>query len=115
MLCMADNERSGDPLGVPEEEPVVAEVMEDSPEAENLDMAPEQESNPAAVLDTSAVTPPTRLWTLEEVPASDSQSESNRIITAIPSQPCMLMRSQSRQAARASTAQAAEVTTDDNP
>jgi len=55
--CMADNERSGDPLGLPEEEPVVTEVMEDSPEAENPDTAPEQESNPAAVLDTSAVTP----------------------------------------------------------
>jgi len=50
--CIADNERSGDPLGQPEEEPVVTEVMEDSPEAENPDTAPEQKSNPAAVLDT---------------------------------------------------------------
>jgi len=39
--CMGDNERSGDPIRLPEEEPVVTEVMEDSPEAENPDMAPE--------------------------------------------------------------------------
>jgi len=39
--CMADNEGSGDPLGLPEEEQVVTEVMEDSPEAENPDTAPE--------------------------------------------------------------------------
>jgi len=113
--CMADNKRSGDPLGLPEEEPVVTEVMEDSPEAENPDTAPEQESNPTAVLDTSAVTPPTRSGTLEEAPAPDPQSEPDGVIAAIPSQPRMLMRSQSRRAARAGTALAAEVTTDDDP
>jgi len=112
---MADNESIGDPLGLPEEEPVVTEVMEDSPEAENPDMAPEQENNPAAVLDTPAVTPPTRLGTLEEAPAPDPQSEPDGVIAAIPSQPRMLTRSQSRRAARAGTTLAAEVTTDDNP
>jgi len=112
--CMADNERSGDPLGLPEEEPVVTEVMEDSSEAENPDTAPEQESNPAAVLDTPAVAPPTRLGTLEEAPAPDSQSEPDGVTAAIPSEPCMLTRSQSRRAARAGTALAAEVTTDDD-
>jgi len=94
---------------------VVTEVMEDSPEAENPDTAPEQESNPATVLDTPAVTPPTRSGTLEEAPAPDPQSEPDRVIAAIPSQPRMLMRSQSRRAARAGTALAAEVTTDDDP
>jgi hypothetical protein len=59
MSCMANKKSSGDPLRLPEEEPVVTEVMEDSPEAENLNMAPKQESNPAA--DTPAVTPPMRL------------------------------------------------------
>jgi len=94
---------------------VVTEVMEDSPEAENPDTAPEQESNSAAVLDTPAVTPPTRLGTLEEAPAPDAQSEPDGVIAAIPSQPRMLMRSQSRRAARAGTALTAEVTTDDDP
>jgi len=87
MSCMADNESSGDPLGLPEEEPVVTEVMEDSPEAENLDTAPEQESNPAAVLDTPAVTPPMRLGILEEAPAPDPQSEPDGVIAAIPLSP----------------------------
>ena len=112
---MADNQSSGDPLGLLEEEPVVTEVMEDSPEAENPDTAPEQESNPATVLDTPAVTPKMRSGTLEEAPAPDPQSEPDRVIAAIPSQPHMLMRSQSRWAARAGTALAAEVTTDDDP
>ena len=67
------------------------------------------------MLDTPAVTPPTRLGTLEEAPAPDLQSEHNGVITAIPSQPCMLTRSQSKGAARAGTALAAEVTTDDDP
>jgi len=113
--CIADNERSGDPLGQPEEEPVVTEVMEDSPEAENPDTAPEQKSNPAAVLDTPAVTSPTRSGTLEEAPTPDPQSEPNGVIAAIPSLPRMLMRSQSRWAAKAGTALAAEVRTDDDP
>jgi len=113
--CIADNKRSGDPLGLPEEEPVVTEVMEDSPEAENADMAPEQQSNPAAVLDTPAVTSPTRSGTVEEAPVPDPQSEPDGVIAAIPSQPRMLMRSQLRRAARAGTALAAEVTTDDDP
>jgi len=90
-------------------------MMEDSPEAENPDTAPEQDSNLAAVLDTPAVTPLTRSGTLEEAPAPDPQSESDGIITAIPSQPRMLTRSQSRRTARAGTALAAEVTTDDDP
>ena len=89
--------------------------MEDSPEAENPDTAPEQDSNLAAVLDTPAVTPLTRSGTLEEAPAPDPQSESDGIIAAIPSQPRMLTRSQSRRTARAGTALAAEVTTDDDP
>jgi len=112
--CMADNKGRGDPLGLLEVEPVVTEVIEDLPKAENPDMAPEQESNPAAVLDTPSVTPPTRFGTLEEVPTADPQSEPDGVITAIPSQLHMLMRSQSRWAARASTAMAAEVTTDDS-
>jgi len=29
--CMSDNERSSNPLGLPEEESVVTKVMEDSP------------------------------------------------------------------------------------
>jgi len=115
MSCMADNKRSGDPLGLLEEEPVVTKVMKDSPEAENPDTAPEQESNSAAVLDTPAVTPPTRSGTLEEAPTPDPQSEPDGVITAIPSQPRMLTRSQSRREARAGTDLAAEVTTDDDP
>ena len=87
MSCMADNESSGDPLGLPEEEPVVTKVMEDSPEAENPDTAPEQESNPAAVLDTPAVTPLTRLGILEEAPTPDPQSEPDGVIAAIPLSP----------------------------
>jgi len=87
MSCMADNESSGDPLGLPEEEPVVTKVMEDSPEAENPDTAPEQESNPATVLDTPALTPPTRLGTLEEAPTPDPQSEPDGVIAAIPLSP----------------------------
>jgi len=113
--CIADNKRSRDPLRLPEEEPVITKVMEDSSEAENPDMAPEQERNLAAVLDTPAVTPPTRSGILEEVHTPDPQSEPDGVITAIPSQPHMLTRSQSRWAARARTAVAAEVTTDDNP
>ena len=113
--CMADNERSSDPRGLRKEEPVVTEVMDDSPEAENPDTAPEQGSNPAAVLDTPAVTPPTMLGTLEEVPAPDPQSEPDGAIAAIPSQPRMLTRSQSRRAAKAGIALFAVVTTDDDP
>jgi hypothetical protein len=114
MSCMADNESSGDPLGLPEEEPVVTEVMEDSPEAENPDMAPEQESNPAAVLDTPAVTPPARVGASEEAPAVlDPRSGPDGDTTAISSQPRMLTRSQSRRAARAGTTLAAEATTED--
>jgi len=112
--CMADNKGRGDPLGLPEVEPVVTEVIEDLPKAENPDMAPEQESNRAAVIDTLSVTPPTRFGTLEEVPTPDPQSKPDRVITAIPSQLHMLMRSQSRWAARASTAMAAEVRTNDS-
>jgi len=78
MSCMADSDRTGDPLGLPEEKPVVTEVI-------------------------------------EEAPAQDPQSEPDRVITAIPSQPRMLTRIQLRQAARANTALATEVTTDDNP
>jgi len=70
-----------------EEEPVVTEVIEDSPKAENPDMAPEQKSNPVTVLEPPAVTPSMRLEILEEAPIADSQSEPNRVIAAIPLSP----------------------------
>jgi len=85
--CIAGNKSSSDPLGLLEEEPVVTEVMEDSPKAENPDTAPEQKSNLVTVLDTPAVTPSMRLGVLEEAPIADSQSEPNRVIAAIPLSP----------------------------
>jgi len=51
---------------------------------------------------------------VEEASALDPQSVPDGAPNASPSQPCMLTRSQSRQAARASTTLAAEVSTDDD-
>jgi hypothetical protein len=135
---MVDNESSIDPLGLPEEEPVITEVIEDPPEVKKPDTAPEQpESDPAATLDTPAVTPPERTRPVEEAPvldlsevtipppmgmgsveeasALDPQSVPDGAPNASPSQPRMLTRSQSRRAARAGTTLAAEVSTDDDP
>jgi hypothetical protein len=69
MSCMANNESSGDPLGLPEEEPVVTKELEDQPEKPST--APRKESDLAAVPNTPAVTPPVRVRELEEAPALD--------------------------------------------
>jgi hypothetical protein len=111
MSCMANNESSGDPLGLPEEEPVVTEVLEDPPEKPST--APGKESDLVAVLNTPAVTSPARVGALEEASALDPRSGPDGDTAAISSQPRMLTRSQSRRAARAGTTLAAEATTDD--
>jgi hypothetical protein len=114
MSCMTNNESSGDPLGLPKEEPGVTEVLEDPLEAEKPSMAPGKESDLAAASDTPAVTPPARIGALEEVPVVlDPRSGSDGDTTAISSQPRMLTRSQSRQAARAGRTLAAETMTED--
>jgi len=93
--CMADNEHSVDPLGLPEEDPVITEVIEDPPE--------------------NTIPLPTGMGSVEEASALDPQSVPDGAPNASPSQPCMLTRSQSRQAASAGTTLAAEVSTDDDP
>jgi len=91
-------------------EPVVAEVVGGP---ESLNAASEKESHSAAALDAPAIAPPTRVGALEEAPALDPQSEPDGDKAAIPSQARMLMRHQSRRAAKAGTTLAAEVTADD--
>jgi hypothetical protein len=144
MSCMVDNtESSIDPHGLPEEDPVITEVIEDPPE--NLSAAtlltrkgpveevpaldPSEDTSAttpltrmgpveeAPALDPTEVTipPPMGMGSVEEAPALDPQSVLDGAPNASPSQPRMLTRSQSRRAARAGTTLAAEVSTDDDP
>jgi len=137
--CMADNEHSVDPLGLPEEDPVITEVIEDPPEntiplpagmgsvEEASALDPRENTIPlpagmGSVEEASALDPrentiplPAGMGSVEEASALDPQSVPDGAPNASPSQPRMLTRSQSRRAARAGTTLAAEVSTDDDP
>jgi len=78
---MADNEHSVDPLGLPEEDPVITEVIEHPPE--------------------NTIPLPAGIGSVEEASALDPQSVPDGAPNASPSQPRMLTRSQSIRAARA--------------
>ena len=96
---MGNNENSVDPLGLPEEDPVITEAVEEAPALD----PPE-----------NTIPPPAGMGSVEEAPALDPQSVPDGAPNASPSQRRMLTRSQSRRAARAGTTLAAEVSTDDD-
>ena len=115
---MADNGHSVDPLGLPEEDPVITEVIEDPPEDISTNPLVGMGSvEEAPVLDPceNTIPLPAGMGSVEEAPVLDPQSVPNGAPNASPSQPRMLTRSQSRRAARAGTTLAAEVSTDDDP
>jgi len=115
--CMADNEHSVDPLGLPEEDPVITEVIEDPPENTIPLPAGMMSVEEASALDPckKTIPLPAGMGSVEEASALDPQSVPDGAPNASPSQPRMLTRSQSRRAARAGTTLAAEVSTDDDP
>ena len=122
---MLDNDSGIDPLGLPEEDPVITEVVKEAPA---LVLPPEDTSTanplmrmvsveepPALDPPEKTITPPAGMGSVEEAPALDPQSVPDGAPNASPSQRHMLTRSQSRRAARAGTTLAAEVSTDDDP
>ena len=126
-------------IGLPEEDPMITEVIEDPPEntiplpvgmgsvEEASALDPRENTIPlpagmgsvegASVLDPreNTIPLPVGMGSVEEASALDTQSVPDGAPNASPSQPRMLTRSQSRRAARAGTTLAAEVSTDDDP
>jgi len=116
---MADNEHSVDPLGLPEEDPVITEVIEDPPEdlptANPLPRMGSVEEAPALDPREITIPLPVEIGSVEEASALDPQSAPDGAPNASPLQPRMLTRSQSRRTARAGTTLAAEVSVPHSP
>ena len=122
---MLDNESGIDPLGLPEEDPVITEVVEEAPvlvlppkdtsTANPLTRMGSVEEAPALDPLEKTITPPAGMGSVEEAPVLDLQSVPDGAPNASPSQHRMLTRSHSRRAARVGTTLAADVSTDDDP